>query len=195
MKNVSSIITLLLIFVAGWFAKGAFDRTREKNLAQESAASSSQKNHAASSSSSSPQLSEKQTQALSESRRIANTLHDLLQESDESRMPKVNQALEQTIKVPLTDDLLKAMRKILSDARPNECDYLFSVLENREDIDSRAFMLEAAKTNPDENVRTRALFALEAALGDVFKNVDEAEEALKKWTPDPDRVKLFEGEE
>ena len=63
-------------------------------------------------------------------------------------------------------------------------------MEQREEKASVDMLLHAARhENPD--VADRALFALEAVAGTVFKNPEEAATWAATWQPDPERAKLF----
>ena len=63
-------------------------------------------------------------------------------------------------------------------------------MEQREEKASVEMLLHAAnRQNPD--VSDRALFALEAVAGTVFKNLEEAQTWATTWKPDPERAKLF----
>jgi hypothetical protein len=52
-------------------------------------------------------------------------------------------------------------------------------------------MLLHAANHQNPDVSDRALFALEAVAGTVFKNLEEAQTWSATWKPDPERAKLF----
>jgi hypothetical protein len=99
-------------------------------------------------------------------------------------------ALEETTKLPLTQDLLDDMRGIVDEGEINSSHFVLSLMEQREEKSSVDLLLHAA-SHRDPDVADRALFALEAVAGTVFKNREEAATWAATWKPDPERAKLF----
>jgi hypothetical protein len=122
--------------------------------------------------------------------KIIRNLREALLLPKESRTAPLLKALEETTKLPLRKDLLETMRSIVDEGEIESSHYLLSLMEQREEKASVDMLLHAAKhQNPD--VADRALFALEAVAGTVFKNLEEAETWAATWKPDPERAKLF----
>lgn len=121
---------------------------------------------------------------------ILHNLHEALLLPKESRTAPLLKALEETTKLPLTKDLLDNMRSIVDEGEIESSHYLLSLMEQREEKASVELLLHAAShQNPD--VADRALFALEAVAGTVFKNREEAATWAAAWKPDPARAELF----
>ena len=120
-------------------------------------------------------------------------IHDLraaMRLPQEARIRPLLKALEETSKIPLNKDLAEIMRSIVDEGELESSQYLMSLLEQREEKAAIDLLLHAAD-HPDRDVSDRALFALEAVAGTVFKTKDEAARWAASWQPDPDRVKLF----
>ncbi len=123
-------------------------------------------------------------------RQIISNLREAVLLPKETRTRPLLKALEETTKLPLRKDLLDIMRGIVDEGEIESSNYLLSLMEQREEKASVEMLLHAAKhQNPD--VADRALFALEAVAGTVFKNLEEAETWAATWQPDPERAKLF----
>lgn len=123
-------------------------------------------------------------------RQIILNLREAMLLPKETRIRPLLKALEETTKLPLRKDLLDIMRNIIDEGEIESSQYLLSLMEQREEKASVDMLLHAAKhQNPD--ISDRALFALEAVAGTVFKNLEEAETWASTWKPDPERAKLF----
>lgn len=123
-------------------------------------------------------------------RQIISNLREALLLPKETRTRPLLKALEETTKLPLRKDLLDIMRGIIDEGEIESSHYLLSLMEQREEKASVDMLLHAARhENPD--VADRALFALEAVAGTVFKNPEEAATWAATWQPDPERAKLF----
>jgi len=126
-------------------------------------------------------------------RQIISNLREAMLLPKETRNRPLLKALEETTKMPLRKDLLDIMRGIIDEGEIESSHYLLSLMEQREEKASVDMLLHAAKSqNPD--ISDRALFALEAVAGTVFKNLEEAETWASTWKPDPERAKLFAAE-
>jgi hypothetical protein len=108
----------------------------------------------------------------------------------DSRTAPLLKALEQTTKLPLSKVLLDNMRLIIDEGEIESSHFVLSLMEQREDESAVELLLHAAG-HQDPDVADRALFALEAVAGTVFKNREEAAKWAVTWQPDPERVKLF----
>jgi hypothetical protein len=121
---------------------------------------------------------------------IIRNLREAMLLPKETRIRPLLKALEETTKVPLRKDLLDTMRSIVDEGEIESCQYLLSLMEQREEKASVDLLLHASRhENPD--VSDRALFALEAVAGTVFKSQEDAETWAATWKPDPERAKLF----
>ena len=124
---------------------------------------------------------------------IIRNLREAMLLPKETRIRPLLKALEETTKIPLRKDLLDIMRSIIDEGEVESSHYLLSLMEQREEKASVDMLLHAARhQNPD--VADRALFALEAVAGTVFKNLEEATIWAATWQPDPARAKLFAAE-
>jgi hypothetical protein len=108
----------------------------------------------------------------------------------ESRTMPLLKALEETTKLPLHKDLLTELQRIVDEGEIESSHYLLSLMEQREEKVSVDFLLQAA-AHRDANISDRALFALGAVAGTVFKNTQEASAWAANWQPDAGRAGLF----
>lgn len=121
---------------------------------------------------------------------IIRNLREAMSLPKETRTRPLLKALEDTTKLPLSKKLLDVMREIIDAGDVESSHYLMSLMEQREEKASVEMLLHAAgHQNPD--IADRALFALEAVAGTVFKNHEEAQTWAARWKPDPERAKLF----
>jgi hypothetical protein len=107
-----------------------------------------------------------------------------------NRLPK---ALEKITSIPLSAAVLATLQEVIDAGELNECNYVISLMEQREEKQSVAFLVKTLD-NPHSEVQERALFALEAVAGNVFATPDAAKEWAATWKPDPQRAKLFSPE-
>jgi len=169
-----------LIFVAGFvvfFAAGLYigEMRANRNSSEPNTAPNSVSNNE------SPLSSEKQSLSISvtdtsqspssfESQSSRRVTMDLLQawgKPKPERTAELLSALEEVTTVPLTKELLAVMRQILDGREIDEVDYLLSVLEQREEKASVAFLADALD-HPQQDIRDRALMACEAVAGTIF---------------------------
>lgn len=108
----------------------------------------------------------------------------------ESRAMPLLKALEETTKLPLSKKLIAELRKIVDEGEIESSHYVLSLMEQREEKASIELLLHAAQ-HQNRDVADRALFALEAVAGNVFKSHQEAAVWAANWRPDPEREKLF----
>jgi hypothetical protein len=109
---------------------------------------------------------------------------------ESSRIRSLLQALEETSKLTLNKELLDELRSIVSEGERESSHFILSLMEQREDKVSVAFLLETAG-HPNADVADRALFALEAVAGNVFHDRADAAAWASTWQPSADRAKLF----
>lgn len=121
---------------------------------------------------------------------ILRNLREAMLLPKESRTAPLLKALEETTKFPLTKDLLDNMRSIVDEGEIESSHYLLSLMEQREEKASVELLLHAA-AHQNRDVADRALFALEAIAGTVFKSREEAASWAATWKPDPLRAELF----
>jgi hypothetical protein len=107
-----------------------------------------------------------------------------------NRLPK---ALEKITSVQLSTAVLATLQEVIDAGELNECNYVISLMEQREEKQSVGFLVKTLD-NDHAEIRERALFALEAVAGNVFATPDAAKEWAAKWKPDPQRAKLFSPE-
>lgn len=121
---------------------------------------------------------------------IMRNIRDAMLLPQESRTAPLLKALEETTKLSLSKGLLDEMRRIVDEGEIESSHYVISLMEQREEKSSVDFLLHAA-THQNPDVADRALFALEAVAGTVFKSREEAAKWAENWQADAERVKLF----
>ena len=121
---------------------------------------------------------------------IMRHIRDAMLLPQESRNLPLLKALEETTKLALSKELLDSMRSIIDDGEIESSHYVLSLMEQREEKSSVDLLLHAA-THQNPDVADRALFALEAIAGTVFKNREEATAWSAAWQPNAERLKLF----
>lgn len=107
-----------------------------------------------------------------------------------ARTPALLAALEKNSDAELTSEMLAAMDKILQAGDTEECQYLLSLLEQREELTSVHYLIKQLD-HPNEEIRTRSLMACEAIAGQVFSSSAQAKTWSLSWEPDPERQRLF----
>ncbi|MES2980908.1 MAG: hypothetical protein V4727_01230 [Verrucomicrobiota bacterium] len=196
-KRIALVVSAIIIFTAGvmW---GIHMTQPDENANR---ADSAERNKTASTSTHPENFNERAnkrrsaetTQTLpgtAAQQQIIRNLRDAMLLPKETRIKPLLKALEETTKLPLNKDLLDTMRSIVDEGEIESSHYLLSLMEQREEKASVDLLLHAAShQNPD--VSDRALFALEAVAGTVFKNKEEAQTWAATWKPDPERAKLF----
>ncbi|MFN9026899.1 MAG: hypothetical protein ACK5VX_11990 [Akkermansiaceae bacterium] len=199
-KPIALSVSAIIIFIAGVMWGVHMARPDEKA----SIAGSSDRGNAASDTAPSgifderpnkrrTQETHQPVKADAAQQQILRNLREAMLLPKETRIRPLLRALEETTKLPLRKDLLDAMRSIIDEGEIESSHYLLSLMEQREEKASVDMLLHAAKhQNPD--ISDRALFALEAVAGTVFKNLEEAETWAATWKPDPERAKLFADE-
>lgn len=193
MKWIALLLSAIVIFAAGvkWGSRltgsdedksVASDSARANREAAESVEEKPNKRHA-------PETKQPSA-ANAAQQQIIRNLHEAMTLPKETRTRPLLKALEETTKVPLRKDLLEMMGSILAEGELESSQYVLSLMEQREEKASVEFLLNAAK-HQNQDVSDRALFALEAVAGTVFKDREEAENWAATWKPDPEREKLF----
>lgn len=196
-KRIALIVSAIIIFTAGvmWgihMTQPDEIANRVESSGRGKAASDSSQPASFNERSNKPRSPEtKQTLAGTPAQQqIIRALRDAILLPKETRIKPLLKALEETTKLPLSKDLLDTMRSIVDEGEVESSHYLLSLMEQREEKASVDLLLHASRhQNPD--VADRALFALEAVAGTVFKNQEEAETWATTWKPDPERAKLF----
>jgi hypothetical protein len=122
---------------------------------------------------------------------ILRNIRDAMILPQESRTTPLLIALEQTTKIPLSKALLDELRRIVDEGEIESSHFVLSLMEQREEKSSVDLLMHAA-THQNPDVADRALFALEAVAGTVFKNREEATIWAAQWKPDAERIKLFD---
>lgn len=124
------------------------------------------------------------------SRRVAMALLQAWGKPKPERSAELLSALEEVTTLPLTKELLSVLNQILDGGEIDEVDYLLSVIEQREEKASVAFLIDALDHH-QQDVRDRALMACEAVAGEIFSGSDEAKKWARTWKPNPDIRALF----
>lgn len=196
LKRIALAVGAIIIFTAGVFWGVRMARPDDQAAAESSEPGKSSSQSAVGGSSDGrpnkrlAQEAQQPAAADAAQRQIISNLRAAVLLPKETRTRPLLKALEETTKLPLRKDLLDIMRGIIDEGEIESSHYLLSLMEQREEKASVEMLLHAAKhQNPD--VADRALFALEAVAGTVFKNLQEAETWAATWQPDPERAKLF----
>lgn len=196
-KMIALTASAIIIFTAGILGGMRLARNNQATQTSESsrqtntASTAIGSNHTTSVTSDRRPLDDKKSLPASLAQQeIMRNLRDAMLLPKESRNAALLKALEQTTKLPLTKELLEQLNLIIEDAEIESSHFVISLMEQREEKSSVDFLLNAS-SHPSADVADRALFALEAVAGNVFKNREEAATWAASWKPDPERVKLF----
>lgn len=124
------------------------------------------------------------------SHRVAMAILQAFGKPKPERTAELLTALEELTKVPLTKELLDTLRQILDGGEIDEADYVFSLMEQREEKSSVAFLAQSLD-HPQKDVRDRALMACEAVAGTIFTDHAAAKIWSQSWKPNPAVAELF----
>lgn len=106
------------------------------------------------------------------------------------RSPELLRALEQWTDKDLQPLHLEVFNEIMEQGDYEECSYVMSLLEQREEPASVGFLAKQLN-HPKQEIRDRALMACEAVAGTVFSSQEQAQYWAKQWQADPSIVELF----
>ena len=106
------------------------------------------------------------------------------------RSSELLRSLEQWTASDLQPVHLKVFSEILEQGDYEECSYVISLLEQREEPASVGFLAKQL-AHPKQDIRERALMACEAVAGTVFSSEEEAQQWAKHWQADPAVAELF----
>lgn len=174
------------IFAAGWWAARNTARQGQGNVASHSDA----RPRNADLPQAAPVVSNVANSLQGSHTAIPQGLLGVLHDSPPSRTPALLAELEKLPKSELTADWIRVFDQILRTGDTEECQYLFSLLEQREDVATVAFVSRQLD-HENVDIRDRALMACEAMAGQVFESTTQAKTWSRTWMPDPDREKLF----
>lgn len=122
--------------------------------------------------------------------RIPQEVMAALQGDAPARTPALLNALEKMSFAEFTSDWAAAIDRILATGDTEECQYVFSLMEQREEVASVNYLVKQLD-HPNEDIRDRALMACESVAGQVFSSDEQAKSWAKSWEPDPEKQKLF----
>lgn len=123
-------------------------------------------------------------------RSLVNEIHSAMGEGAEQRKAKLLPILERSTELPLSRELLATFQEVLDGGDLEEGQYVLSLMEQREEKASVAFLVKALE-HPQAEIAERALFACEAVGGTVFADAQAARQWAESWQPDPQRAALF----
>jgi hypothetical protein len=181
-----SLLGAVALFVAGWWAARITPSSEGSPLTQK--AESPQRYDAPSPNSGEGSLVDRTS--VSPRARIPQELVIALQGEAPARTPALLNALEKMSFAEFTPEWAAAIDKILEAGDLEECQYVFSLMEQREEYASVNYLIKQLE-HPQEDVRDRALMACEAIAGQVFSSTEQVKSWAKTWEPDPDKQKLF----
>jgi hypothetical protein len=197
-KRIALAASAIIIFTAGIMGGMRMARAKQESHASDS---STQGSAASSSLGSANVVRRADDRSLHENKKplaastaeteILRNIRDAMILPQESRTTPLLIALEQTTKLPLSKALLDELRRIVDEGEIESSHFVLSLMEQREEKSSVNLLLHAA-THQNPDVADRALFALEAVAGTVFKNREEATIWAAQWKPDAERIKLFD---
>jgi hypothetical protein len=124
------------------------------------------------------------------SRVAVEALMQAIQQSAPERSLALIDSLESLALEDFSPALWSAFEQIMNDAHIEECHYLLSIMEQREELAAVKFLLKHLK-HPDEDIRDRVLFACESVAGQLFSSQEEVQAWAQEWQPDIDRQRLF----
>ncbi len=176
----------MALFGAGWWAIQSKSHGEEGAVIQGSPTKQQRDNSAQKSG----EGSHDNLGMLRSRRGIPQELLVALQGSPPARAPALLNALEKIAMTEFTPEWAAVIDKILQAADTEECQYVFSLLEQREEAASVAYMLKQLD-HENEDVRDRALMACESVAGQIFSSAEQARTWGKSWTPDPEKEQLF----
>lgn len=107
-----------------------------------------------------------------------------------ARTPELLRELERWTGTELQADQVAVFENIMEQGDYEECAYVLSLFEQREEPASVAFLIKQLD-HPDQDIRERALLACEAVAGSTFSSADDARRWAKNWQPDPAVADLF----
>lgn len=110
-----------------------------------------------------------------------------------ARTPELLRTLEQWTSTELQPEHVAVFQQIMEQGDHEECNYVFSLLEQREEIAGVTFLVKQLD-HTDQDIRDRALMACEAMAGRTLSSADDAKQWAKNWTPDPAIAELFRRE-
>ncbi len=193
-QSIALALSAIIIFTAGtfWGRRMGNDETMPNPASShESRSETANANMAADRSNGARPNTFRKPSALNpEHQEIIRNLRNAMLLPLESRNTPLLEALEKTTKLSLSKDLIAELQKIVDEGEIESSHYVLSLMEQREEKESIELLLYAAK-HQNRDVADRALFALEAVAGTVFKSNQEAAAWAANWHPDPEREKLF----
>lgn len=122
---------------------------------------------------------------------VMSEVWQLIRNSDApARTPELLRSLEQWTGTELQPGQVAVFEKIMEQGDYEECSYVLSLFEQREELASVAFLVKQLD-HPDQDIRERALMACESVAGTTFSSADDAKQWSKNWQPDPAVAELF----
>lgn len=115
----------------------------------------------------------------------------LLQDEDPARTPRLLRALEEMQGYEFDHDLQKACQVIFDQGDLVECNVVFSLLEQREEVRSVRF-LASLVSHTDEEIKHRAWMACEALAGQTMATQDDISAWAASWTPNAEIKELMQ---
>lgn len=122
--------------------------------------------------------------------RIPQEVLNALQGEAPARTPALLKALEKLSSTEFSPGWAAAIDRVLQGGDMEECQYVFSLMEQREESESVNYLIKQLD-HPNEDVRHRAMMACEAVAGQVFNSTELAKAWSRSWSPDPDKQALF----
>lgn len=191
-KTIAITAGVLSIFTAGWLI-GKIDN-QSGGETRPPLSLSSEATDRANSHSLDPATKKNQAALLSpaqlQTQALVSEIQAALGEGTAIRKAKLLPILERSTELPLSKELVGALQEVLDAGDMEEGQYVLSLMEQREEKASVAFLVKALD-HPQSEIAERALFACEAVGGTVFADANAAREWAVSWQPDPQRAALF----
>jgi hypothetical protein len=186
-RGLTLSLAAVAIFGAGWWAAQVRLATSAGKLGATSGITTVTKPSA----SSTPPVRSARGESKTTPARGISEVWQLVRNSDApARTPELLRSLEQWTGTELQPDQMAVFEKIMDQGDYEECSYVLSLFEQREELASVSFLVKQLD-HPIQEVRERALLACEAVAGLSLASAEEAKTWAKHWQPDPAVAELF----
>lgn len=186
-RGLTLSLAAVAIFGAGWWAAQVRLATSPDKMGAASEITTATRPSV----SSTPPVSSARGESKSAPARAISEVWQLVRNSDApARTPELLRSLEQWTGTELQPDQMAVFEKVMEQGDYEECSYVLSLFEQREEPASVVFLVKQLD-HPNQEVRDRALLACEAVAGRALASAEDAKTWAKNWQPDPAVAELF----
>jgi hypothetical protein len=186
-RGLTLSLAAVAIFGAGWWAADLRPATSPEKTAAEREITAATRHTV----SSEPVARSSRVESKNASAQGTSEVWQLVRNSEApARTPVLLRSLEQWTGTELQPEQVAVFDKIMEQGDYEECSYVLSLFEQREEVTSVAFLVKQLD-HPEQDIRERALMACESVAGTVFSTADDAKLWAKNWQPDPAVAELF----